>query len=86
MDNNIIIARCNVDKNNIPVEVYHVPTIKLYPAYKKNAPLEYFDKPTDLDQYVVFIKEEGTRKLKVRRTNSPPKKQSKTKRFLGFKL
>lgn len=87
MDKNIVIAKCNVDKNNVPVDVYHVPTIQLFPAYKKNTPVEYFDKPTDLEQYLVFMKEEGTKKHRVRRTNSPKStKESKGRRFWGFKL
>ena len=57
-DDRIIIARCNVDKENIPIEVYHIPTIKLFPAMKKNAPVEYFSKLTDLEDYRQFIGEE----------------------------
>lgn len=71
MDNGITIAKCNIDQCNIPVEVYHIPTIKLYPAHKKNAPVEYFDKLTNLDQYVMFIKEERGRRKRIQRTNSP---------------
>ena len=57
-DDKIIIARCNVDKENIPIEIYHIPTIKLFPAMKKNAPVEYFSKLTDLEEYLQFIGEE----------------------------
>jgi len=70
MDTGITIAKCNVDQHNVPVEVYHIPTIKLYPAHKKNAPVEYFDKLTDIEQYCIFIKEERRMK-RVQRINSP---------------
>ena len=80
----ITIAKCNVDQYNIPVEVYHVPTIKLYPANKKNAPMEYFDKLTDIDQDVMFIKEEGSRK-RIQRKNCPSlSKGARNWGFLGF--
>jgi hypothetical protein len=69
MDTGITIAKCNVDQHNVPVEVYHIPTIKLYPAHKKNAPVEYFDKLTDTEQYYIFIKEERRMK-RVPRINS----------------
>jgi len=71
MDKQITIAKCNVDLNNIPVEVNYVPSIKLFPAYRKHSPVEYFDTPTDVEQYVVFIKEEGTKPPKVQKSNSP---------------
>jgi protein disulfide-isomerase A1 len=84
MDTGITIAKCDVDQCNIPVEVYHIPTIKLYPAHKKNAPVEYFDKLTDLGQYVVFIKEEGSRRKRVQRTNSPSLSRGAKNKFLGL--
>ena len=60
-DDGIVIARCNVDKENIPVEVYHIPTITLFPAKKKNDPVEYFSNLTELREYKQFIEEERTK-------------------------
>jgi hypothetical protein len=84
MDTDITIAKCNVDEYNVPVEVYHIPTIKLYPAHKKNAPVEYFDKLTDLGQYFVFIKEERSRRKRVQRTNARSPSREAKNNFLGF--
>ena len=56
----ISLARCNVAQYEVPVEVYHYPTIKLYPAGKKRSPVEYFGKEDDLDQYKAFITSEGS--------------------------
>jgi len=57
-DDEIIIARCDLDKQNVPAQVYHIPTIQLFPAKKKNAPVEYFSALTDLGKYKEFIREE----------------------------
>src|SRR5271169_2626013 len=57
----ITFARCNVATNDVPVEVYHLPTIKLYPASKKRAPLEYFGRQDDIEEYKSFIREEGSK-------------------------
>jgi hypothetical protein len=60
-DIKITFARCNVAEVDVPVEVYHLPTIKLYPAENKRAPVEYFGKEDDIEQYKNFIKEEGSK-------------------------
>lgn len=52
--------KCNVDKCTVPVDIYHIPTIKIYPAKNKSSPLEYFDKTTEPDRYLRFIEEEGS--------------------------
>ena len=61
LDTNITLARCNVAEQEVPVEVYHYPTIKLYPGGKKRFPVQYFGKEDNINQYKGFIASEGTR-------------------------
>jgi hypothetical protein len=61
----LTVAKCNVDLNSVPVELYHIPTIKIYPINQKSSPREYFDKATDFDRYVQFLKEEGSRPFRM---------------------
>lgn len=65
MESKITLARCDVAQNDVPVEVYHLPTIKLYPAEKKRAPVEYFGRDDDVNQYKSFIKEEGSKRYQL---------------------
>ena len=65
-DESIIIAKCDTAMYRVPVEVYHVPTVKLYPAGKKDLPVEYFGDKTDPDAYVDFIQSEGSEGLKAK--------------------
>jgi hypothetical protein len=58
-EQNVTIASCDVAVNDVPVDVYHIPTIKLYPAGKKRLPVEYFGKEDDIEQYKSFIRDEG---------------------------
>ena len=57
----IILAKCDIDKNCIPIEIYQLPTIKLYPgpATGKQYPVEYFDNPLSLKGYLRFLRQEG---------------------------
>jgi len=54
------LVKFDIEKSNLdtPLEISHVPTIKLYPAKKKN-PVEYFDDPLVASSYEQFLKEEG---------------------------
>jgi hypothetical protein len=61
----LILATCNTAQYRVPVDLFHVPTIKLYPATKKDLPVEYFGKKEDADQYVLFIQKEGNTAVKV---------------------
>jgi hypothetical protein len=63
----LIIAKCNVDKNSVPVDLYHIPTIKMYAVKNKDSPLEYFDKVTEPDRYIQFIQEEGSSESDIKR-------------------
>jgi thioredoxin-like negative regulator of GroEL len=59
-DASVTIATCNIAENDIPVEIYHVPSAKLYPEGKKSSPVDYFGND-DVDQYKSFMRDE-TRK------------------------
>jgi hypothetical protein len=63
----LIIAKCNVDKNNVPVDLYHIPTIKMYAVKNKDSPMEYFDRLTELDRYLQFIQEEGSSESDIKK-------------------
>ena len=62
---NIIIAKCDTAMYRVPVEVYHVPTVKLYPAGKKDLPVEYFGDKNVPGAYINFIQSEGSESLKA---------------------
>jgi hypothetical protein len=73
-DSHVIVARCNVAENDVPVRIYHVPTIQLYPADRKQSPVEYFGEMEDINQYVDFIQTQGPQDPRfkpVSRTGSP---------------
>lgn len=61
----LLLARCNTAQYRVPIELFHVPTIKLYPATKKDLPVEYFGKKEDADQYIPFIQKEGNTAVKI---------------------
>ena len=65
-DSNVIIARCNVGENDVPVRVYHTPTIRFYPAHGKLVPLEYFGEKENVDQYIEFIERAGPKDSKLK--------------------
>jgi len=52
------LARCNVAACDIPIEVSHIPTIKLYPARQKFPSVEYFGPEDVVAEYVRFINTE----------------------------
>jgi hypothetical protein len=57
----IAIARYKVDNADyLPTNVYCLPTIKLYPAYDKDLPVEYFPEDySDVDGYKQFIEDDA---------------------------
>lgn len=67
------VARCDVAKNDVPVEVYGVPSVKLFPAGKKDMPVEFFGSQTRLHDYEEFIFGETDAGLELRasRRNTP---------------
>ena len=60
----IVIAKCDATANDVPDDVRGFPTIKLYPAGKKNAPVEYSG-DRSIESLVQFIKEKGTYGIEV---------------------
>lgn len=59
-----MVAKCDATLNDVPDEVRGFPTIKMYPAGKKDAPVEYSG-DRSLESLVQFIKEEGTHGIEV---------------------
>jgi hypothetical protein len=62
----VIIARCNVAENDVPVRVYHTPTIRYYPIHGKRSPIEYFGEKEDVNKYIDFIQNEGPQDSKLK--------------------
>jgi protein disulfide-isomerase A1 len=58
------VAKCDATLNDIPDEVKGFPTIKLYPAGKKDSPVEYGGDRT-VESLIEFIKEKGTHGIEV---------------------
>jgi hypothetical protein len=75
-DPSVVIARCNVAEEDIPVEIYHFPTVKLYPAGKKKMPVEYFGKYDGAKQLKTFIFNES---LKGERVKAASRRNSNAK-------
>ena len=81
-DSHVTIARCNVADYDVPVRIYNIPTIKLYPSGRKRLPVEYFGRKDSLEQYKHFIENESpqdTRFKPVSRRNSPNAHQAARK-------
>ena len=53
------MAKCDATLNDVPDEIRGFPTIKLYPAGKKNAPVEYSG-DRSIESLIQFIKDKGT--------------------------
>jgi len=60
----VVIAKCDATANDVPDDVRGFPTIKLYPAGKKDAPVEYSG-DRSVESLVQFIKEKGTHGIEV---------------------
>lgn len=61
-------------ENDVPVRIYHIPTIQLYPADRKQSPVEYFGEKEDINQYIEFIQTQGPQDSRIKsvsRTSSP---------------
>jgi hypothetical protein len=57
-DSLVSIATCNIAENDVPVNIYETPTVKLYPKGKKSSPIQYFGKEDDPKQYQTFLRDE----------------------------
>ena len=60
----VVIAKCDATLNDVPDDVRGFPTIKLYPAGKKDAPVEYTG-DRSLESLIDFIKDKGTYGINV---------------------
>jgi len=49
------VGRCDVAANDVPVDVYAVPSVKLFPAGKKHLPVEFFGCLGHVPDYEEFI-------------------------------
>ncbi|KAI9670177.1 MAG: protein disulfide-isomerase precursor [Alyxoria varia] len=59
-----VIAKVDATANDVPDEIQGFPTIKLFPAGKKDTPVDYKGARTKED-LAAFVKEEGTNKVDV---------------------
>jgi len=67
-----MVATCNVGVYDVPAQVYYSPTIRLYPVYEKEYPMQYFGDQTNVEEYIDFIEESGAKNFKpASRRNSP---------------
>jgi len=65
------IALCNTSDYPVPtIELFHYPTLKLYPAWRKEFPVEYFGDKDNAECYKAFIKDEGQRSKPPSRSNT----------------
>jgi len=55
----VVIAKCDATANDIADDIRGFPTIKLYPAGKKDSPVEYSG-DRSIESLIEFIKEKGT--------------------------
>ena len=62
--NKVIVAKVDATANDVPVEIQGFPTIKLFPAGKKDSPVDYAGSRT-VEDLISFIKEHGTHKADV---------------------
>ena len=58
----VVIAKVDATANDVPVEIQGFPTIKLFPAGKKDSPVDYQGSRT-VEDLAKFIKEHGTHKV-----------------------
>ena len=63
-DKQVTIAKVDATANDVPDEVQGFPTIKLYPAGAKSAPVEYTGDRT-IEDLAKFVKENGKYKVDV---------------------
>jgi protein disulfide-isomerase A1 len=53
------VAKCDATLNDVPDDIRGFPTIKLYPAGKKDSPVEYTG-DRSVEDLITFIAEKGT--------------------------
>ncbi|KAF2443965.1 protein disulfide-isomerase [Karstenula rhodostoma CBS 690.94] len=60
----VTVAKVDATVNDVPDEIQGFPTIKLFPAGKKDSPVEYSGART-VEDLAAFIEENGTHKVKA---------------------
>ncbi|KAF4556225.1 Thioredoxin-like protein 1 [Elsinoe fawcettii] len=60
----IVVAKVDATANDVPDEIQGFPTIKLYPAGKKDSPVEYSGSRT-IEDLATFIRDNGSHKVDV---------------------
>ena len=60
----VVVAKCDATLNDIPDDVRGFPTIKLYPAGKKDAPVDYTG-DRSIQSLIDFIEDKGTHGIAV---------------------
>jgi protein disulfide-isomerase A1 len=60
----VVIAKCDIGRNNVPEDIPWVPTIVLYPAGKKDSSFEY-DGDIALLDLMQFVRQYGTHRVDV---------------------
>ncbi|OAG02577.1 protein disulfide-isomerase [Paraphaeosphaeria sporulosa] len=60
----VTVAKVDATANDVPDEIQGFPTIKLFPAGKKDSPIDYSGART-VEDLAAFIEENGTHKVKV---------------------
>lgn len=58
----VIVAKVDATANDVPDEIQGFPTIKLFPAGKKDSPVDYSGSRT-VEDLANFIKENGSHKV-----------------------
>jgi protein disulfide-isomerase A1 len=64
LSDKVTIAKCDATLNDVDDDIKGFPTIKLYPAGKKDSPVSYSG-DRSIESLVEFIKENGTHGIKV---------------------
>ncbi|KAF2260982.1 protein disulfide-isomerase [Lojkania enalia] len=66
----VTIAKVDATANDVPDEIQGFPTIKLFPAGKKDAPVDYSGSRT-VEDLIQFIKENGSHKAEAVKAAEP---------------
>ncbi|KAK6351355.1 protein disulfide-isomerase precursor [Orbilia javanica] len=72
----VVIAKVDATLNDVPDEIQGFPTIKLFPAGKKDTPIDYQGGRT-VEDFVKFIKESGTHKVDASEALAAPPAEDK---------
>ncbi|KAF2278419.1 protein disulfide isomerase [Westerdykella ornata] len=64
LSSKVTIAKVDATANDVPDEIQGFPTIKLFPAGKKDSPVDYSGSRT-VEDFIQFIKENGSHKVEA---------------------